>query len=51
MVRFDIINNEDYDLLMNEEYIAKNITLEELLAKIKKILEALKDNNENKKTK
>jgi hypothetical protein len=41
-MQFDISpNNDEYDLLLNEEYIGKAITLEEVLSKIKKVMEAI----------
>lgn len=54
-MKFDISQNDsEYDLLLNDEYIGKAITLEEILNKIKKVMEALKDNGkkeDDKKTK
>ena len=41
-MKFEIMPNDGvYDLLLNEEYIGKVITLEECLSKIKKVMEAI----------
>jgi len=49
-MRFDISQNgEEYDLLLNEEYIGKAITLDEVMNKIEKIMLALKDNGKEDK--
>jgi len=51
-MRFDISENgEEYDILLNEEYIGKALSLEECISKIRKIMEAIKNGEEKVKKK